>query len=224
MCVTSELTIRGRQQATWCARQVTRRLAVAGAGRLVGAAELGSYLVWVVDVARRTYDWLVACVCVRERDCRMFCDISFASPLRPPPPPPPPPPLSLGFIRLLSIVISETLAVASLVTCYLSFSFPWVPIVPSKQTSEESGQCSSSRQSWKLPGRQTTFPLIFALCTGFQSMLESNTNVSSLCLGAALTSSGPVYLSDLLKIYTPSRQLASIFHRQPHTVHTVCQQ
>ena len=51
-----------------------------------------------------------------------------------------------------------------------------------------------------------------------------NTNVSSLCLGAALTSSGPVYLSDLLKIYTPSRQLASIFHRQPYTVHAVCQQ
>ena len=44
----------------------------------------------------------------------------------------------------------------------------------------------------------------------------------SLCFGAII-STGPVYLSDLLKIYTPSRQLRSSC-RHPYTVYSICQQ
>ena len=42
----------------------------------------------------------------------------------------------------------------------------------------------------------------------------------SLCYGA-VTSTGPVYLSDLLKIYTSSRQFESAAH--PYTVHSIYQ-
>ena len=71
-----------------------------------------------------------------------------------------------------------------------------MPSVASKQTSEV--QNNASHLILKLLG-QTTLHLIVTLCTGFQSMLESNTKNSSLCFGA-VTSTGPAYLSDLLKI------------------------
>ena len=70
--------------------------------------------------------------------------------------------------------------------------------------------------SSKLPG-QITLHLIFALCTGFQLMLESNSksllfaSVQLLLLAVSTflicsRSTGRVYLSDLFKIYSPSRR------------------
>ena len=65
------------------------------------------------------------------------------------------------------------------------------------------------RSVMSFPSRRlNALHIIFALCTGFQSMLESNSNFVLFVFGA-ITSTGPVYLSDLLKIYTPSRQLRS---------------
>ena len=71
--------------------------------------------------------------------------------------------------------------------------------------------------SWKLL-RQTTFhftPHLHAL-----NWLPINARIKyklcSLCFGA-ITSTGPVYLSNLLKIYTPSRQLQS-----PVNKHILC--
>ena len=52
-------------------------------------------------------------------------------------------------------------------------SFP-VPPVPSEQTSGGSEQCN--RLILKAHKTDHTIHLIFTLCTGFQSMLESNTN------------------------------------------------
>ena len=69
-------------------------------------------------------------------------------------------------------------------------------------------QNNAARLVLRSPGTDT-LNFIFAICTGFQSMLESNKQIySGLCFGA-IPSTGPVYRSDLLKIYTPSRQLRS---------------
>ena len=48
--------------------------------------------------------------------------------------------------------------------------------------------------SWK-----TILHFIFKLCTGFQSMWESNTKLQPFA--SVITSTGPAYLSDLLKVY-----------------------